>query len=306
MKLFAGSSNQPLAEKIAQELKTPLANSETVHFADGEVRVRLIDNVKDEICAVVQSTSIPGDANLMELYQFGDLLKQGRAKKIIAVVPYLAYARQDKEHREGEAVSVRLVAKFMESSGYTDAVFLDLHSENAVNFFKIPVLSLDASQTFSCYLDQKRDDFGGGDLVIVAPDAGRKQEVEQLAGALEVDYAVVKKERNLDKTDEINREERLIFGGVAQKEAIIFDDMISTGSTAVSAAYLALKKGAFHVFLCATHAVLSRGDPFYWQNSPFEKIIVSDSIYVPKPKQFEKLEIVSVAPLIAKSLKNLL
>ncbi len=307
MKLFAGSSNVPLAEKIAGELRVNLTSSETVRFADGEVRVRIVEEVQDENCVVVQSASIPADTNLMELYQFGDLLKRKKAKKIIAVIPYLAYARQDKAHREGEAVTARLVAKMIEGSGFTDIILLDLHSENVVNFYKIPTIHLSATDTLAQYIDEKRDDFGGDDLVIVAPDEGGKQRAEELAKILDAALATFKKERPLDKTDVVGKENMsLSEGEVHEKEAIILDDLVATGSTALNTANLVLQKGAFRVYLMATHAVFARAEPSFWQNSPFEKIIVSDSIFVPKHKQFAKLEVVSVAPLIAKNLQNLL
>lgn len=295
-----------MAEKIAAELKTPLANSETVRFADGEVRVRILENVADQVCVIVQSTSTPGDANLMELYQFGDLLKKGKAKKIIAVVPYLAYSRQDKAHREGEEISARLVARMLEFNGITDIVLLDLHSQAVVNFFKIPTINLSAIETMAQYIDGHRDDFGSDDLVIVAPDEGAKTKAEELARILEVDAAYLKKDRPLNETDVIPGSNLVLQEGtVKNKEAIIIDDMISTGGTSVTAANLILQNGAYHVFLMATHAVLSRGEPSFWQNSPFEKIFVTDSIFVPKYKQFEKLQVISVAPVIAKSLQNL-
>lgn len=296
-----------MAEKIADELKAKLANSEVVKFADSEVRVRILEEVKDQVCVVVQSTSTPSDVNLMELYQFGDLLKKGKAKKIIAVVPYLAYCRQDKAHREGEAVSAKLVAKMIQFSGYTDIVVLDLHSEDVVNFFTIPTIHLSATETLSKYIDEKRDDFGASDLVIVAPDDGAKAKAEELAKILEVDVSVLKKERPLNQTDVIETKNIVLaFGKVREKEAIIIDDLISTGSTALSAADLVLKNGAFHAYLMATHAVFSKTDPAFWQNSPLEKVFVTDSIFVPKEKQFKKLEIISVASLIAKNLLNLL
>lgn len=304
MLLFSGSSNQPLAEKIADELKTKLANCEVVRFADGEVRVRILDNVQDQVCIVVQSTSTPADANLMELYQFGDLLKKGKAKKIIAVIPYLAYARQHKARRQGEAVSVSLVAKFIKSTGFSDVLLLEVHDEEVLNFFQIPVINISAEETIARFIDSHRDDFGGADLVFVAPDKGRKKQAEELAGIIETDFAVINKNRLLDSTDMVNSS--TVQGEVKEKEAIIVDDVISTGSTVLEAANIVLKNGALHVYLIVTHAVFSRGEPSFWQNSPFEKIYVTDSIFVPKYKQFEKLEVISVAPLIAKSLGNLL
>lgn len=305
MLLFSGSSNQPLAEKIAEELKISLAACETVRFADGEVRVRMVENVKDQVCAVLQSLSPPVDSNLMELCQFGQLLKKAGAKKIVAVVPYLGYARQDKAHREGEAVSSAIVAKIIETFGFTDVITLDLHSVEVVNFYKIPTLSLSALETFAQFIDSHRDDFGGGDLVIAAPDEGARNKAEELAKILEVDWAIFKKERDLEKPDEI-KPKMTGQGEIKGKEVIIIDDIVSTGGTAITCSQKCLGMGAFHVFLMATHAVFTRGEPQFWQNSPLEKIYISDSILVPKTKMFDKLEFISVAPLLAKNLLNFL
>lgn len=301
--MFSGSSNQPLAQNIADWLKISLSSSETVHFADGEVRVRILTEVKDESVVVLQSLSQPGDSNLMELCQFGEIAKRSGAKKIIGVIPYLAYARQHKAHREGEAVSAKLVAAFLKAAGFSDCLLLDLHEEEVLNYFKIPTLHLSAIDTFAKFIDRHRDDFGGDDLIIIAPDKGRKTQAQNLAGILEVDYALIEKDRPLDQTDQISSNK--MKGEIKNKEAIIFDDMISTGQTAIIAAQACLKSGAVQVNLMATHGVFSNADGSFWEKSPLKKVFVSDSILIPENKRFPKLEIVSLAPLIAKQLQNL-
>ncbi|MBI3385098.1 ribose-phosphate pyrophosphokinase [Candidatus Gottesmanbacteria bacterium] len=302
MLLFSGTSNQPLAEKIAEELKISLASSEIVRFADGEVRVRLLDDVKDEHMVVVQSLSQPGDSNLMELCQFAEIGKRKKAKKITAVIPYLAYARQHRAHREGETIAVKLVANFLKTAGFNEVMLLDLHEEEALNYFKIPTLHLSAVETFSKYIDEHRDDFGGDDLIIVAPDRGRQKAAENLASALEVNSATVEKTRPLDQTDTVK--ECQLIGDVKNKEVIIYDDMISTGSTMLMAASCCLSQGAFRANLMATHGVFSHLEKNFWQNSAVEKIFVTDSVLVAENKRFEKLEIISIAPLIARNLLN--
>lgn len=302
MKLFSGSSNKPLAEEIAANLKLPLSPSETVRFADGEVRVRILDNVKDQHVVVVQSLSQPGDANLMELCQFAQIAKREKAAKITAVIPYLAYARQHKAHRAGEAVSVALVASFLKTSGVSECVLLDIHEQEALNYFKMPVLHLSASDIFAAYIDSHRDDFGEDNIVIVAPDKGRKLEAENLASDLEAGFAVIDKLRHLDKTDEIDH--NILTGDVKNKEAVIFDDLISTGKTAILAAERCKENGALNAFLLATHGVFSKTDNSYWDNSAVDRVFVSNSINIPVEKRFNKLEVVSVSSLIAKSLLN--
>ncbi|MBI3980431.1 ribose-phosphate pyrophosphokinase [Candidatus Microgenomates bacterium] len=303
MLLFSGSSNRPLAEKIASELSLSLSPCEVTRFADQEVRVRILTEVKGEHVIVIQSLSTHPDSNLMELGEFGEVLKREKAKKITAVIPYLSYARQHKAHRPGEAVSSKLVANFIKNSGFHEVITVGVHHEEALNFFSIPTLHLSVLEMFAKYVDKHRDDFGGADLIVVAPDMGRKVDAETLAGLLEVESAQIKKIRPLSEKDTIVSCE-LLGGSVKEKEILIYDDLVSTGSTAITAAQCCLGQGAFHAYLLATHAVLSRGSPAVWQNSPFEKIIVTDTIDIPKEKLFPKLEVISVTPLIAKELRN--
>lgn len=303
MLLFSGSSNLPLSEKIAQNLSISISPSETVKFADQEVRVRVLQKVAGEHVVVVQSLSTPPDLHLMELCQFGEILKREKAKKITAIVPYISYARQHQAHRSGEAESAKLVAKFIQTAGFDEIVVVSVHHDDALNYFSIPTLNLSPLPTFASYIDSHRDDFGGSDLMIVAPDLGRKNDVETLAGILEVEWAQIGKSRPLHEADVITSCE-LLGGNVYEKEVIIYDDMVSTGSTVISAAECCLGQGALRVFLMTTHAILSRGDAAMWQNSPFERVIVSDTIKIPKEKVFPKLTVVSVSELIAKEIQN--
>lgn len=303
MLLFTGTSNQQLAEKLSDELKIKISPSEIIRFADREVRVRILQSVKGEHIFVLQSLSQLGDANLMELCQFAEIAKREKAKKITAVIPYLAYARQHRAHRQGEAISVKLVADFLKVSGFDEVILLDLHEEEVLKYFKIPTIHLSAVEIFAQYIDANREDFGGDDLVIVAPDEGRAEQAKNLAKYLEVEFAVAKKKRKLDVPDTLS--DYVLLGDVKAKDVVIFDDMISTGSTALHAAEICLQKGSLKVNFIATHAVLAKGEADYWEKSPFEKIYVSDSIFVPENKQFAKLQIVSIAPLVAKQLQNL-
>jgi ribose-phosphate pyrophosphokinase len=302
MLLFSGSSNRPLTEKIADELKIAIANSETIRFADGEVRVRIMEEINDQHVAIVQSFSYHPDSNIMELCEFAEVCRRGKAKKITAVVPYLAYSRQHRAHRAGETISVKLVADFMKASGVSDCIVVDLHEEEVVNFFKIPVQNLSATPVFAEYIDKNREDFGNDNLVIISPDKGRILEANNLAQTLEVEVAYLDKNRPLDDLDVISS--HTLKSEIKNKDAIIYDDMISTGSTAASAAKTCIDSGAFRVNLIATHALFSRFDAIFWQKAPIDRIVVSDSIAVPQEKIFPKLEIVSLAAMIAKNLAN--
>ena len=200
MLIFSGSSNRPLAEKIASELSLTPSACEITRFADQEVRVRILTEVKNEHVVVVQSLSTNPDSDLMELCEFGEILKREKAKKITAVIPYLSYARQHKAHRRGEAVSVKLVASFIKTSGFHEVIALGVHHEESLNYFSVPTLHLSTLEVFSNYIDRHRDDFGGADLIIVAPDMGRKGDAETLANLLEVETAQIKKIRPFNET----------------------------------------------------------------------------------------------------------
>ena len=295
MKVFSGSSNPPLAQKIAKELKLPLSKLEIHVFADGEKRVRVIDRVVDEGCIVVQPTSMPADTNYMELFFIIDALKRSGASKITAIIPYLGYQRQDHIFRDGEAVSLEVIVETLQSTGVSKIITFDLHSIKIPELFnRIQLVHLSALPLFAQRIEKD-------DSILVSPDMGgirRVKEVSQMKGGMP--FAVIDKDRDL-ATGEVEAVD--LEGNVKGKTAIIIDDMISTGKTIVEASKLLLKKGAVKVFVFATHPVFSGNAADVLQNSPVEKVIVCDTINVPPEKKFKKLEIISVANLIAKNLR---
>lgn len=302
MLLFSGSSNILLTDKVAGELNTRVAQSETVRFADSEVRVRVLEEARKEHCVVVQSLAKSPDLFLMEMCQFAEVLKREKAAKITAVIPYLSYSRQHRVNRKGESISVKLVASFIKTAGFDDCILLDVHDEEVLNYFKIPVQHLSAVELFAEYIDQKREEFGGADLVVVSADEGRIGFAQNLASILEVGFAFVQKERSLEQTDLIMSNK--LQSEVKNKEVIIVDDIVSTGATVLQAAKECLEKSAFHVSLVATHGVFSTGENVLLNESVFNKIAVTDSIDQGSKNIFEKLDIVTIAPLIARSLLN--
>lgn len=298
MKLFSGSSNRPLAEKVAKNLNLELGQLEIHVFPDGEKRVRVIDRVVEEDCVVVQPTSMPADSNYMELFFIIDALKRSGAGKITAVIPYLGYQRQDHIFRDGEAVSLEVVVETLQSTGVSKIITFDLHSIKIPELFKIQLTHLSALPLFA----EKIGSFGfrDSDFVLISPDMGgirRTKEVSELKRGMP--FAVINKDRDL-ATGEVEAVD--LEGNVEGKTAIIIDDMISTGKTIVEASKLLLKEGAKRVFVFATHPVFSEDAREVLENSPVEKIIVCDTIDVPQEKRFPKLEIISVAGMIAKAI----
>lgn len=292
MKIFSGSSNRPLAEKVAKKLNLELSPLEIHIFPDGEKRVRVEDKVLDEECVVIQSAGTPADSNYMELLFIVDALKRSGAKSITAVIPYLGYQRQDHIFRDGEAVSLRVVIEAMERIGASKIITFDLHSIKIPEFFKIPIIHLSALPLFAEEIKKL------GDGVLVTPDMGGIRRIKILSEELKMPFATIVKDRDLT-TGKIQSQG---FEGEIRDTAFIVDDMISTGETLVKAAELLLAKGAKRVFAFATHPVFSMENSQNLYNSPIEKIYTTDSIEIPQEKKGEKLEILSLSEDIAKNL----
>lgn len=311
MKVFSGSSNPPLAEKVAKKLATELSPLEIHIFPDGEKGVRVIDRVVEEDCVVVQSASTPADSNYMELFFIVDSLKRSGAKSVIAVVPYLGYQRQDHIFRDGEAVSLQVIIETLQRVGVSKLITFDLHSIKIPELFSIPVIHLSALELFAGKIREisGQPSVAQGnymleanklDAVLVSPDMGGIRRIKILSEMLSsVPFAVIDKNRDL-VTGEVSAKE--IQGDVKGKRAIIVDDMISTGKTIAKAVELLTKKGAKGILVFATHPVFSKDAKKTLSDLPIEKIYVTDTINVPKEKNFDKLEIISIADLIADNL----
>ena len=299
MKIFSGSSNKPLAEKIAQILKRELSELEIHVFPDEEKRIRVVERVVDEDCVAVQSTSTNADKNYMELFFIVDALKRSGAKMVTAVIPYLGYQRQDHVFRTGEGVSLEVVIKMLEAVGVDKVITFDLHSVRIPELFSIRVLHLSALSIFAKTIKDKGWD--DNNTVLVSPDMGGIRRIKELSEMLgDLPYAAIEKDRDL-VTGEISMGK---MRGEVKKRVIIADDMISTGRTIAAAARLLGKKGAREILVVATHPVFSENASKILQQSIVEKIFVTDTIEVPKEKLFPKLSVLSVADMIAKKIKD--
>ena len=299
MLIFSGSSNKQLAQKTASDLSVQLSPLEISVFPDMERRIRVVSNVVDEKTVVFQSTSTPPDQNYMELFFIVDALKRSGASIVTAVIPYLGYERQDHIFRDGEAVSLEVIAETLQRVGVDKLVAIDLHSIKVPELFTIPVLHLSALDLFA----QKIKEL---DLmensVLVSPDMGGIRRIKMLSESLNnMPFATVEKNRDLE-TGDIN--DSSMEGDVSGKNAIIVDDMISTGRTIVAAEKILLENGAKNIYVFATHAVFSESAEKLLQNLKAEKVFVTDTIFLPKDKYFDKLEVISVSKIIAEGLKN--
>jgi len=292
VKIFSGSSNRPLAEKVAQNLNLKLSPLEIHKFPDGEKRVRVSDVLEDDV-VLIQSTGIPVDENYMELFLILDSLKRSGARSITLVAPYFGYQRQDHMFREGEDVSFKVIVQILESFKVDKVITFDLHSIKIPEFFHIPVVHLTALDLFT---ERPLDK----NMVLVSPDMGGIRRIKYLSEKTGLSFATIEKNRDL-KTGKV--ESSKIEGDVKGKNVAIVDDMISTGGTIRAAVELLKKNGAKRINVFATHAVLAGDASSILENLDVEKVYVTDTIDTPQDKKFSKLEILSVADLIAKELK---
>ena len=305
MKVFSGSSNKPLAERVAESLKTKLSPLEIFIFPDGERRIRVIDRVVGQDTVVVESTSPNPDTAYMELFFIVDALKRSGAKSVTAVVPFLGYQRQDHVFRDGEAVSLDVIIKTLEAVGMDKLITFDLHSIKIPELFKIPIVHLSALPIFAEKIKEATPHFLK-DTILVSPDMGGVRRIKILSEMLgNMPYVSIVKDRDLETGD---IESNKIDTDSSQwkkeaKRAIIVDDMISTGRTIVAAVDLLIKNGISEILVFATHPVFSNDYKNILQNSKVSKVFVTDAIEVSDKKTFEKLEVISVAELIAENLK---
>ncbi len=299
MKIFSGTANPLLAGHIASELGTTVSPLEIHVFPDGEKRIRILDAVLDENVCIVQPASPPVDQNYMELFLLVDAAKRSGAKSVTVICPYLGYERQDHIFRSGEAVSLAVIRTMLEAVGVDRLLIFDPHSIKIREIFRIPVVHLSALPLFAQEI--RNHSWSISDTVLVTPDMGGIRRIKLLSNALnQMPYCVIKKNRDLE-TGEVTAEK---IEGPIRKRAIIVDDMISSGKTIVTATNLLVKRGAKEVFVFATHPIFSQDAPKVLQNSVVQKIFVTNTVAVPKEKQFPKLTVLSVAEILAGELQK--
>jgi ribose-phosphate pyrophosphokinase len=289
--LFAGTANPTLAKAIAQELHVPLAASIAEHFPDGEVAVELLESVRQKSVFILQSTSPPVNDHLVELLAFADACRRAAASRITAIVPYFGYARADKRHGRCEPITASMVADLLQAVGVNHVVTLDLHTPQIEGFFRIPVDSLTAvpslHQTLRHHLPP--------DVVVVSPDTGRVQMATQYAQRLDSSVVVLHKQRKSSSETEVTR----IVGDVRDRPCLIVDDMISTGGTINRSIEALLNAGARpEITIAATHGLFVKDARAKLTHPSVQAVFVTDTV-LPKETDWQQLQVVSVAPLIA-------
>lgn len=300
MKLFSGSASKVLTEEVAKTLKMPLSLIDVHVFPDGERRIRIHDTVVGRKTVVIQSASTPVDTNYMELFFIIDALKRSGAEFVTAVVPYFGYQRQDHIFRDGEAVSLEVVVHILESLKVDRLISFDMHSTKIPDLFTIPVAHLSALSLFADEIQKRK--WNTKDTMLVSPDTGGIGRIKKLSMLLDgMEYAAVEKNRDLS-TGAISMQSIEEGSTQGKKRAILVDDMISSGNTIMMCAALLQSLGVEEIYVFATHAVFSQDAPRLLQKSLVKKFFVTDTVQLVESKKFDKLEILSVADLIAKEL----
>jgi ribose-phosphate pyrophosphokinase len=297
LKIFSGNANKPLAEKICQYLGLPLGEAAVGRFSDGETSVEFRDNVRGADVFVVQPTSIPANDHLMELLIMIDALRRASAASITPVVPYYAYARQDRKTAPRVPISAKLVANLIGTAGATRLLTMDLHTGQIQGFFDIPVDHLYSAPVTLEYI---RQNFSG-ELVMVSPDAGGVERARAFAKRLDCTLAIIDKRREATAIKAMT-----LVGNVWGKEAFILDDMITTGATVTMAAELLMRHGARAVHACVTHPVMSRNAVSSLQSSLVQTLAVTDTIPLsPEAAALQKIKVLSVAPLLGEAIRRI-
>lgn len=298
LKIFTGNSNLPLAQEISQYLKVPLGKATVEAFSDGESKVEVKENVRGGDVFVVQSTSAPGNDNLMEMLLMLDAFKRASAKRITAVIPYFGYARQDRKVAPRVPISAKLVADLITTAGASRILTMDLHSGQIQGFFNIPVDNLYATPVLLQYL---RRQLNRNEVTIVSPDAGGVERARDFATRLNASLAIIDKRRSgPNVVAEMN-----IIGEVKGQTAILLDDMVDTAGTLTMAAEALKREGAKRIFGCCTHPVLSGPAIQKIKDSPLEELIVTNSIPLgPKAEKCKKIKVLSVAHLIGEAIRR--
>jgi ribose-phosphate pyrophosphokinase len=288
IKIFAGRASKEIAERIAKSYGTSLGDVCVLEFSDGEFQPSFEETVRGQDVFIVQSTMPPAD-NLFELLLLIDAAKRASARKIVAVMPYFGYARQDRKDKPRVAIGAKLVANMLMAAGVSRIITMDLHADQIQGFFEVPVDHLFASTVFNAEMERMNN----GNLVIAAPDAGGAKRANSYAKKFDLGLALCHKHRK--KANEVA--EMTVIGDVVGKDVILVDDMCDTAGTLTAAANLFMEKGAKSVRAFCTHAVLSGPAYDRIENSLLTELVVTDTI--PLTKESKKIRVIETHELFA-------
>ena len=296
LKIFSGRANTVLAQKVSDYLGIPLGQVKITPFPDGELLVKLEEDVRGRDVFFIQPTCSPVNESLMELLIFIDSARRASAERITAVLPYYGYARQDRKDEGRVPITAKLVANIIATAGADRVLTMDLHAAQIQGFFDIPVDNLYAEPVLSRYWSEKNFQ----DLVLVSPDTGNAKRARMYAERIGGDLAIIDKRRTGGSSVEVGR----VIGDVKGKTVLMMDDMITTAGTISSAAKLCKDEGAVRIFVGATHAVLCGPAAERLHKAPIDELVVTDTIPVSPQKMAEigKIKVLSVAPLLGEAI----
>jgi len=297
--IVSGRAHRELAEEIASLLGVALLPTEIREFPDGEIYCRVGESVRGCDVFVIQSQGYPVNPWIMEQLILLDSLKRASAKRISAVVPYYGYSRQDKKSRGREPISARLMADLYKTAGATRLMSVDLHAAQIQGFFDGPVDHLVAMPIFCEYIVEKYDT---SEFTVVTPDAGRIRVADEWSDRLGAPLAIIHKRRDPAQADVVHVNE--VVGRVRGRTCLLVDDMIGTGTTLVKAAEALYANGAAKVIVAATHPVLSGPAVDQLKNSRISEVVVMNTLPVPPEKRFDKLTVLSIAPLLSRAIRE--
>lgn len=297
LRVFYGNSHPELGEKIVKYLKLKQGEIKVSRFAGGEIYARLLENIRGQSCVIVQTCTEKVNEDLIELFIVIDAMKRASAKTITAVIPHFGYARQDRKAASREPISARLIANLLETAGADRVVTIDLHSDQIQGFFNIPVDTLTAMPLFEDYINLK----DLNDIVVVAPDTGRAKVAKKLADRIGADLAILHKVRKEHHKSAVTH----VVGDVKGKTVVITDDMIDTAGTMTNGVDALRKEGCNKdIYVMATHALLNGPAVERMKKANFKEVIVTNSVPIPKEKQFKGLTILPAEELLGEAIQR--
>lgn len=300
LKLITGNANKPLAEEVARYAGIPLGDIELFKFSNDEAFVKINDNVRGADVFIIQPTCYPVNDNLMDLLIIIDALRRASAQRINCVIPYFGYARSDKKDQPRVPITAKLVADIITVAGADRVITVDLHADQIQGFFNIPVDHLYSIPIFERYF---KSIINTEDVVVVSPDSGGANRARSLAKRLKCGLAIGDKRRsgNNDQTELLN-----IIGEVKDKVAILFDDIIDTGGSLIKISNVLTEQGAKRIFAACVHGVLSGNAIENLENSPIEKLFITNSIPIsPEKQKCDKIVQLSIAEMLAIAIKKI-
>ncbi|MBQ1940568.1 MAG: ribose-phosphate pyrophosphokinase [Anaerovibrio sp.] len=293
LRLLAGNANPELAKEIADHLGIKLIDAQVGHFNNGEIQVMISESIRGKDIFIIQPTSQPVNDNLMELLIMTDACKRASARSVTAVVPYYAYARQDRKTRGREPISAKLVANLMSAAGLNRVVTVDLHAGQIQGFFDIPVDHLAAAPALAEYFHNLN--LTKEEMVVISPDLGGVTRARKMADLLDTSIAIIEKRRPQPGCAEVMN----LIGDVKGKTCIMIDDMVDTAGSLCEGAKALMKMGAKEVYACCSHGILTDPAVQRIQDSAIKQLVITNTIPLDPKKKCDKIVTISLAPMLA-------